>query len=126
MIYLNLSSSDSLDFHPENNSFDFIVELPTIIEGQFSCALIDFFCEAATFEPLYIFCDICEPEYVLDSVRPLLRIVAESGEVNTAHSKKVNRREIRRVQLSIRDRTFSIPSSPIGRVRMTIVLDDNL
>ena len=86
--------------------------------------MLDFFCEAATFETLYILCDICEPEFVLDSVRPLLRIINESGEVTNIHFKPVQRQQIKRIHVCLRNRNFEIPSNPIGRVRMTIALEE--
>lgn len=123
MIYLTLTSTDSLIYHPSNTATDFTVELPRTIEGKFTCALLDFSCTSMS-EHLYIFTDICEPEYVHNSILPLLRIVAEPGETTLAHYKTVSRRVIQRVHIYIRNQDFEIPRETlIGPVRITLGLD---
>lgn len=123
-MYLNLSSRDSLKFHPQNNSYDFIIELPNQIVGRYKCALFDFFCDSAFTGDLYVYTDICEPEYVSDSVLPLLRIVSEAGELTTPHFKVCSRQQFKRINIYIRDRDFNTPSFDIGVVRMTIALEE--
>ena len=123
MLYLTLSSTDSLAFNPENSASDFTVELPRAIEGKFTCALLDFSCTDIG-EDLYIFTDICEPEYVHDAVKPLLRIVTESGEITLPHFKPVARQMIQRVHVYIRNRYFNAPTHTlIGPVRITLGLE---
>ncbi len=122
MIYLNLASTDSFTFHPTNTSYDFTVELPQPIRGEFTCALLDFTCDSML-EELYIFTDICQPEFIHDSVLPLLRIVTEPGEVNIEHYKPMSRQVVQRVRIYIRDRHFNVPTQNIGPVRVTIALD---
>ena len=126
MAYLNLSSRDSKTYHPNNSSYDFTVELPWPIEGLFKCGLMEFTC-ASMVEDLYVFTDICEPEYVHDKMLPLLRIVTEPGELGVPHFKPVSRQVIQRVRIYIRsfddtqqDNKFIIPSHDIGNVRVTL------
>ena len=126
MIYLNVSSQDSLSFHPDNSVFDFTIELPYAITGRFTCALLDLYTDADFNESLYVFCDICEPEYIHDRILPLLRIVSEAGELTTPHNKVVSRQHIKRINVYIRDRKFNIPTQttpPITSLRMTILLE---
>lgn len=126
MTYLNLSSRDSKKYHPENTSYDFTVELPWPIEGFFKCALLDFSC-AAMVEDLYVFTDICEPEYIHDLMLPFLRVVSEPGELSIPHYKPVSRQVIQRVHIYIRsfddtldDNKFIVPTHDIGDVRVTL------
>ena len=126
MIYLNVSSQDSLSFHPQNSVFDFTIELPSAITGRFTCALLDFYTNEQFNQDFYVFCDICEPHFIHDRVLPLLRIVSEPGELTTPHNKTVSRQHIKRLTVYIRDREFNVPtqpSPPITSVRMTILLE---
>lgn len=123
MIYLNLSSSDSLSYYPDNVWFDFTVELPRAIEGRYDCALLEFFTSAPLVEDLYIFTGICEPEFVHDAVLPLLRIVSEPGELSTPFFKRVSRQVIQRVHIYIRDKNMFLPKENLGPVRITLGLE---
>lgn len=126
MIYLNLASTDSLLYHPQNSAYDFTVELPQTIEGQFKCALLEFRCTTIG-EQLYVYSNICEPQYVHDAIRPLLRIVSESGEVTLPHYKTVTRQEIQRIHIYVRNRHFDIPTHTlIGPVRITLALEEHI
>ena len=123
MIYLNLSSTDSLNYHPENTTYDFTVELPRAIEGNFECALLEFSCTSVG-EDLYVYTDICEPQYVHDSLLPLLRVITEPGEITLAHYKTVSRKVLQRVHIYIRNKQFEIPTHTlIGPVRITLALE---
>ena len=123
MIFLNLSSLDSVAYHAENNWHDFTVELPRSIEGNFRCALLEFWCGTPLTEEIYVYTDICEPEYVANSVQPLLRVVVEEGEFSNPYFKTVSRRTIQRVQVYIRNRSSQIPAQNIGSVRVTLGLE---
>ena len=122
-IFLNLSSRDSLRYHPNNEWHDFTVELPHSIEGKFKCALLEFYSQSALVEDIYVFSNICEPEYTRDSVLPLLRIVSESGEVSHPYYKEVSREVIQRVHIYIKDQNLNVPPNPVGSVRMTLALE---
>ena len=129
MTYLNLSSRDSKLYHPNNNSYDFTVELPWPIFGSFKCALLDFAC-GPMLDDLYIFSDICEPEFIHDKMKPLLRVISEPGEPAAPHYKTVSRHIIQRVHIYIRsfdesqeDNKLIIPTHDIGNVRITLGLE---
>lgn len=123
MIYLHLSSKDSLHFHPNNVWYDFTIELPSTISGSFRCGLLEFFSTSSMQEDLYIFSDICEPEFIHDSLLPLLRIVTEPGEMSIPHFKSVSRKEIQRIRVYIRNKNLVVPDLNIGIVRMTLALE---
>ena len=122
-LFLNLSSRDSLALQPENTWHDFTVELPRSIEGKFQCALMEFACASSMLEELYVFSDICTPEFVADSVQPLLRIVTEEGEVSHPYFKAVSRQVIQRVRIFIRNRNLNVPIQSVGSVRVTLSLE---
>ena len=127
MMHLNISSRDSLHYYPKNSAFDFMIELPSALSGRFTCALLDFYCDEQFHEDFYVYCDMCEPEFIHDRVLPLLRIVSESGELTTPHTKVVTRQHIQRLHVYIRDRSFTIPAQPtppITSVRMTLLLEE--
>lgn len=123
MIHLNLASNNSRRFHEDNVWYDFTTELPQAVEGKFTCALLEFSSQSSMVEDLYVFCDLCEPEYVQDSVLPLLRIVSEPGEVSIPYFKPVSRQVIQRVHITIRNQNLEVPSNSIGPVRITLGLE---
>ena len=122
MIYLILTSTDSRRYHQKNNTYDFTVELRDVLQGQFTCALLDFSCQSMS-EDLYVFSDICEPQYIHDSDLPLLRIITEPGEVTIPHFKRVSRQLIQRVRIYIRNGSFDVPTDDIGPIRVTLALE---
>lgn len=115
---------DSTILHPSNSSYDFIIELPRAIIGKYQCALMEFSCQESMTEDLYIYSDLCQPELVHDSLLPLLRIVTETGEVNTPYYKDITRQHIQRVHIYIRNRQFMIPTHAIGPVRVVLALEE--
>lgn len=121
MKYLYLSSLDSKECHPLNNSYDFTIELPKIIEGNYIFSLLEFSCHEMP-EELYIFCDLSEQHLVHDQMLPIIRIVKQPGEFLTQYYSPVSRRIIQRVRIYIRDRNFSVPIYDIGPVRCTLAL----
>ena len=129
MAYLHLSSRDSKNYHPDNSSYDFTVELPWPVAGSFKCALLEFYC-GPMLDNLYVFSDICEPEYVHDEMLPLLRMISTPGELAVPHYKPVSRQVIQRVHIYIRmfddnqeDNKFVVPTNDVGDVRITLGLE---
>ena len=126
MIYLHLSSRDSLNYHPGNVWHDFTVELPDLIEGKFSAALVDFATtdtnQETLNEELYVFSDILENSFVLDHQLPLMRIVAQFGEVTLPHYKTVSREFLQRIKIYIKNRQLEAPANSIQSVRVTFAL----
>lgn len=118
-VYVHLSSEDSLEMYPRNNSFDFIVELPEPLDKEYSVALVDF--NANVTEDLYVFCDIIESSYCRDQNLPLLRIVSTAGEVNRVQLYKSSRSSIQRIKIYIRDKDLKVPTNSIGPVRCSLL-----
>ena len=122
MTYVFLSSTDSLEYHPDNTSFDFTVELSHEIKGSHKVALceIDF---EPTGEDLYIFCDVCDDSHVLDRSLPLLRITDSPGEFSNLYFHNITRSFVQRIRIYIRNQNLSTPSTSIGPVRCTLVVE---
>ena len=76
-LYFFLGSSDSLSFHPDNNSYNFIIELLERIqlEGEWVIGLCDFYHSSNLIETILVLCDICDNSYIGDSLKPILRMI---------------------------------------------------
>lgn len=122
MAHLFISSTDSLDFHQTNSSFDFTVELPQTLTGSYKVALAEFYC-TNQLEDLYVLSDVCEQSYCLDQMLPLMRIVHQPGECSNMYFLKVTRSDVQRIRIYIRNADLEIPSTDIGRVRCTLVFE---
>lgn len=122
MTYLFLSSDDSLTYHPDNNSYDFTVELSRELKGAKRLALCELVFTPIN-EDLYVFCDVCDDSYALDRSLPLLRIVNASGEVSNLYFQDVTRSHVHRIRIYIRTKRLEIPSADIGTVRCTLVAE---
>lgn len=120
-IYIYLSSTDSTNVFPDNNSFDFTVDLNRNISGRFLVALSDFYCENFN-EPLYIFCDIVNTSFIHGQYLPALRLVHANGEAINLQYHKASRNSIQRIRVYIRDKDLKLPSLPIGRVSCVLKL----
>ena len=64
--YVQLSSNDSKNSFPSNESFDFTVELSEAISGNYRVALVEIFSNEFD-EQLHILCDVVEPYQVRNS-----------------------------------------------------------
>ena len=115
-----LTSLDSSQYHPTNQTYNFTVELPQTLEGAFTCALLEFFSQSLNNEELYVYCDICESSLTRDRMLPLIRIVPEVGEVNIPYFLKITRPIVQRIRIYIRDRDYKIPDYDIGPIRCTL------
>ena len=122
MAHLFISSEDSKMFYPDNNSYDFTIELVKTMRGRFRIALceIDY---TPSGEDLYIFCDACSQTQVMDRLLPLLRIVDTPGEFSTLYFRTVTRPLVQRLRVYIRNRDMEIPTADIGRVRCTLLIE---
>ena len=123
MKYLYLSSIDSLDYHPHNNYSDFTVELPQTLYGLYDCALGAISYTSDDDEPLYIYCDIIETSYINNAQSPILRIVDSPGEVNNLYYVTTTVPDVHRVRIKIRTVDGASPSSDLGVVRCTLLLE---
>ena len=122
MPYLFLSSTDSLEYHPNNVSHDFTVELLQEMQGSFRIALCEIMFTSVT-EDLYIFCDIAGQSQVKDELHPLLRIVSAPGEFSSLYFHKVSTPVFRRIRIYICNADMKEPTVNIGDVRCTLLID---
>ena len=123
MKYLYLSSNDSLDYYPTNNPFDFTVNLPYSLSGQFVVALAEVHYTSHE-EELFIFCDLCEDSYIKDNSLPILRTVSNIGEFSNLYFHTVTRKSIQRIRIYITNKNLDKPSYDIGPVRCLLILKE--
>ena len=107
MIHLFLNSIDSINTHPNNNPFDFTIELPEalVLDGEWECALSDIYYDnSAINEELFVFSDICNDSYVYNNRLPILRKVNKPDIFTLPYFTSVNLREIQRIRIFIKDK----------------------
>ena len=115
-MFVYLSSSDSPQFYPENDPYEFTVELPEILtlEGNWHCALISF--AQPTSEDVTIFCDILDYSFIQDTYKPVLRQLSEQdvyfADFPNLHYVKVKDFAVKRIKISILKSTNLTPPSP--------------
>ena len=122
MPYLFVSSTDSLEYHPNNVAHDFTVELLQEVRGPFRIALCEIMFTSVT-EDLYIFCNIAGQSQVNDEMHPLLRIVSAPGEFSSLYFHKVSSPVFRRLRIYIRNADMKEPTVNIGKVRCTLLIE---
>lgn len=76
--FLFCASNYCLKFHPENNSHDFIIELPQTLhlQGEWECALVDIFFDVpnlAHLKVITVMSDLCCSSYIDFQKLPVLR-----------------------------------------------------
>jgi hypothetical protein len=126
MKYLYLDSEDSKDSHPQNKPFDFTVEMPTPLEleGNWSCALAEiYFTREALTQDLYVYCDLCDYNYVNQQYSPILRIINSGDEIfdKCFYVPLVNKL-ISRIRIYIKTKSGEKPSVSIQKLRCTLQL----
>lgn len=121
MEVLYVASTDSLDYHPANTSWDFTIELHKTLYGSWKCALADI-----TFSgfngAVYVFADICKQSYVKDTSLPVLRRVLYNGEMNNLNFVPVTRKSIQRVRITLRDINLNALPATSEPVYCTLLL----
>ena len=118
-MYFFLSSTDSIGLYPTNHAWDFTVEIGKYIslKGEWKCALIDINIPNSTDE-LYIFCDLCESNYVMDNFLPLLRTVRRS--FTTPYYINISPDHASQIRVYIKTKRGTTPS--FTRERLTCTL----
>ena len=123
MKHLFLSSRDSLDNHPNNFPYDFTIDLQETLhlDGYWECALREIKINPQNLqEECYLFTDVVSDSYVLDNHLPILRQISTSVEFINSYYHKVNRKEISRIRLYIRNENLQFPSSSIESVNCVL------
>ena len=117
--YVQLSSNDSKNSFPSNESFDFTVELSEAISGNYRVALVEIFSNEFD-EQLHILCDVVEPYQVRNSFFPVLRTVCKSGELVNLQFHRLSRAIVQRIKISFKDKNFNVPTISLGEVTCTL------
>ena len=127
--YLFLSSKDSLSFHPNNKGHSFIVELPERVnlDGDWEIALCDFYHNSEVNEILHVFCDLCDYNYIGNSLEPIIRTIYPNNsssdfQFSSNYYISVKNKSLNRIKVYIRDVNFSLPSSITGDIHLTLHL----
>ena len=123
-MYLFLSSRDSQLAHPNNNAWNFSVDLRKYIAlpGLWKCALMDIHYDGPQDQTLYIFTDICADTFVQDHRFPLLRLVHGSGIFNQPYYMDVSRDHLTHITVYIKDHTMKTPSFKPEKLSCTLHL----
>ncbi len=126
--YLFLSSLNSKDRHPENDSTDFTIEFPAQyrLNGEWECALKEIETNIDS-QIMYVCCDLCVQSYVRDTMYPVLRIVKSSkrGKKFTFQDPfyvKVKSDKVNRLRMFIRGSELQPLAKDTTELRCTIHL----
>ena len=122
-----LSSRNSLFYHKENKPYDFIVELNEIfnLKGLWEIALCDINLNPTLTESIYVFSDICDQSYVLNSSEPVIKLVYPSGS-STSYSftnryyLPIKQKTLNRIRIYIRDRDMNSVSRLSEDIQLTL------
>ncbi len=124
-MYLYLSSDNSKSTHPSNRPSEFTVELPRnlILNGAWEIALTEIYFQGeGDDKDLYIFTDICESSYVIDTLLPILRIIKKSGPLEILYYIKLSQDFVSELRVYIRTDGLEEPSFLTKTLRCTLHL----
>lgn len=125
--YIYFSSDNSKDVYPTNSAFDFTVKLsdPLELPDTWLVALSEIEFTGQKSVELYVYCEFCESNNVLDQNLPILRRVTHAGEVERLYFMPLNNTYIDTVRVYIRDKNHKVPSVNIQRLSCTLILQKN-
>lgn len=123
--YLFLTSNDSRELFPSNNSTNFTIELPSFLVGVNSVSLMEFHCETFL-EPVFVFCDVVRSSHVKDSLLPVLRLISTIGEVSNSFPIASSRSDIIRLTFKIMSLDLTPPHYDLGTVRLVLKVTTDL
>ena len=115
-MFIYLSSTDSPEFYPQNEPYEFTVELPENLnlEGNWHCALLSF--SQPVSDDVTIFCDILDYSFIQNTYKPVLHQISEQdiyfSDFPNLHYMKVKDSSIKRIKISILKSTNLTPPSP--------------
>lgn len=98
MMYLYISSKDSIDLYPQNTPANFIVQLPQHLqldEGTWTCGVLQCVLPSTPRSATYITCDFVESSFLGGHAQPVLAMTT----VKTKEYVNVTRVPIKRTQL---------------------------
>ena len=128
-MFLNLSSDQFKDFHPQNAPWDFICEIdpPIFLGGRLSVALVDIRwnedVNENTIHELYVYCDLVDDVNFIDTkFKPVIGIIDQQGKVLLPMYFPVTRDYIHQIRVYIRKRDGKLPTLSSTRLRCTLEL----
>lgn len=123
MEYMYISSTDSLNYHPANSTWDFTIELPRILSGCLHVALSDIKYTASV-GGLIVCSDICKESYIKDGHMPILRRVSEPGEIDRLQFVPITRTQVQRFRIYVFDNKLEVPADDIEQLQCTLIFKD--
>ena len=122
MIYLHLSSDDSISLFPDNTNTSFVCNLPEIIQlnGTWECALCDIIGDLAS--SYNVFCDIIEYNIIKGTRLPILRKVTRRGEMQNLQFIKVAQSSVNKVHIYVTDNNLKLLKPSDKTTHCTICL----
>ena len=126
-LYFFLSSRDSLFYHKDNKPYDFTVELNETVnlKGLWEIVLCDINLNTNLTESVYVYSDICDQSYVLNSSEPVIRLIFPSAS-STSYSftnryyLPIKQKVLTRIRVYIRDNEMNSVSSLSEEIQLTL------
>ena len=111
-MYIHLSSKDSINSSPQNNCWDFTIDTGRYIrlEGKYEVGLSEIWWDGEERENLYIFSDIVNPSFVMDSYLPILRVTHQPKIFTRPHYMRLAQDSISQIRVYIRTDKYKKPS----------------
>lgn len=133
-IYLYICSTDSLDYHPQNNPNKFVIELPEIVNfnnniwtNQWSIAITDIYIQDDIAHPLYIFCDLCEQSIHKGELKSILKVIyPDCIQFSNLHYIGLKKISINQIEIYIKGGESGLEPILSKPVYMTIHLTNKL
>ena len=102
-MYIFLKSDDSISYHPDNNTCEFVSELPKSIkiEGIWNCSLIHFDVGEEKTEDILVCCDLVESSSVYGREVPILNVLNNAGDIIHPYYIPVNKDIISRIRIKL-------------------------
>jgi hypothetical protein len=123
-MFLHLASNDCLHSHPENNPWDFTIDVEQYVtlSGNWEVALTEIMYDGARKIDLYVFSDICSPSYIMDNCLPVMRVVNKPASFHYPYFLPISRTTISHLRIYITSRDGKIPSFLPKFLRCTLQL----
>ena len=126
-LYFFLNSKDSSFYHKGNKPYDFTVELNERynLKGLWEIALCDINLSTTLTDSVYVFSDICDQSYVLNSSEPVIRLLYPSNS-STSYSftnryyLPIKQKAFTRIRVYIRDSDMTYASRLTHDIQLTL------
>lgn len=113
-MYLYLSSLDSLAYFPQNNFWDFTVELPKSINTEdYQLALTHIFYKGKVQDYCFVYCDAVESSVVKGGEDCVLGAFYDKGVVDSPHYLNLITNSLKRIRIKVVGGKLSAPNTPL-------------